>query len=87
MPKFARFAKEVWAVSSEGKAEEEIALAGIQALADFIKEIGLPTSFAEMNIELDDETRKKIAASTVITGGCCRKLTAEEIETILKKCQ
>ncbi len=87
VPKFAHFAKEVWAVNEDGKTEDEIALAGIQALADFIKEIDLPTSFTEMNIELDDETRKKIAASAVITGGCCKKLTADDIENILIACK
>ncbi|MDO4621068.1 MAG: iron-containing alcohol dehydrogenase [Lachnospiraceae bacterium] len=85
--KFARFAEEVWKVESAGKTEEETALAGIQALADFIREIGLPTAFAEMGIELDEETRKKIAESTVVTGGCCRKLTAADIEKILEECR
>ncbi len=85
--KFARFAKEVWAVDSEGKTEDETALAGIQALADFIREIGLPTTFAEMGIDLDADTLRKIAESTVVTGGCCKKLTAEDIVEILKECK
>lgn len=45
LPKFVRFAKNVWQISGEGKTEEEIAKAGVVALADFIKEIGLPTTF------------------------------------------
>lgn len=85
--KFARFAKEVWAVDSEGKTEDETALAGIQALADFIREIGLPTTFAEMGIDLDADTLRKIAESTVVTVGCCKKLTAEDIVEILKECK
>lgn len=32
------------------KTKEEVALEGIEALADFIKEMGLPTSFTQMNI-------------------------------------
>lgn len=36
--KFVRFAHEVWEISSEGKSQEEIALCGIDSLADFIKE-------------------------------------------------
>ena len=45
LPKFVQFAKNVWQISGEGKTEEEIAKAGVVALADFIKEIGLPTTF------------------------------------------
>ncbi len=68
-------------------SQEEVALKGIDCLADFIKEIGLPTKFSEMNVYLDADTRKKIAQSTVITAGCCKKLTVEEIEQILEDCQ
>ncbi len=85
--KFARFAVEVWNVKADGKTEEETALAGIQALEDFIKEIGLPTTFAEMGITLDMDTIRKIAESTVITAGCCKKLTADDIVAILEACR
>ena len=36
------------------KTKEEVALEGIEALANFIKEMGLPTSLTQMNIT--DET-------------------------------
>ncbi len=85
--KFARFAVEVWGIDPAGKTEEETALAGIEALGDFIKEAGLPTTFAEMGIQLDEQTIRNIAESTVITGGCCRKLTPEDIGEILKACE
>ena len=82
---FARLAVNVWGVDPAGRTAEEIALAGIEALADFIREIGLPTTFTEMGIPADTDWRA-IAASTVCTPGCCRKLTDEEIEEILKNC-
>ncbi len=84
--KFARYATAVWGIDPAGKTDEETALEGIQALADFIKEIGLPTTFSEMNLSLDDETISAIADSTVITGSCCKKLTPAEIEEILREC-
>ncbi|KIR03685.1 NADH-dependent butanol dehydrogenase A [Lachnospiraceae bacterium TWA4] len=87
LSKFARFAKEVWNVDDTGKSEDEVAQAGIQALADFIKEIGLPTTFAEMNVTLDDDMVRKIAESTVFTAGCCKKLTVDDIERILIQCK
>lgn len=36
------FATEVWRIDPEGRATEEFATAGIDALEAFIKEIGLP---------------------------------------------
>ena len=82
---FARLAVNVWGIDPVGKTAEEIALAGIEALAEFIKEIGLPTTFTEMGIPADTDW-KAVAASTVRTPGCCRKLTDDEIEEILKDC-
>lgn len=50
LSKFVRFAKNVWGISRGERTDEELALAGIDALADFIKEIGLPTSFKELGL-------------------------------------
>ena len=85
--RFAHFAVTVWGVSAEGKTREETALAGIQALADFIKEIGLPTNFAELGIEADEAMLRAVAETSNIQAGCCRKLTAEEIFEILMECR
>lgn len=46
--------------------------------------IGLPTTLSEMGIS--DTDFQSIAKSTILTGGCCKKLTADEIEEILKEC-
>ena len=62
------------------------AFAGIKALSDFIREIGLPTTFTEMNISPDTDFRA-IAESTNTTAGCCKKLTADEIYQILLECR
>ncbi len=83
--RFARFARNVWGISDKN-TEEETALAGINALADFIKEIGMPTTFAEMGIG-ENVDLKAVAQSTNITAGCCKKLTAEEILEILNECK
>lgn len=55
------------------------------ALASFIKEIGLPTSFAELGIPADTDFRA-VADSTNVTAGCCKKLTRDEICEILQEC-
>lgn len=82
--RFARFAVNVWEIEEKGTVEET-ALAGVEALAAFIKEIGLPTSFTQMGISSDIDFRA-IADSTNITAGCCKKLTHDEIYEILKEC-
>jgi alcohol dehydrogenase YqhD (iron-dependent ADH family) len=43
--RFARFAQNVWGIAPRD-SDEETAAAGIDALAAFIKEIGLPTTLA-----------------------------------------
>lgn len=82
--RFARFAKNVWGIEEKNTAEKT-ALAGVEALADFIKEIGLPTSFTQMGIAADTDWRA-VADSTNITAGCCKKLSHDEIYEILKEC-
>ena len=82
---FAKLAVNVWGVDPDGKTESETALAGISALADFIKEMGLPTTFNEMNIT--DTDFKAIADSTIITAGCAKKLSKEELLEILEECK
>ncbi len=81
--RFARFAQNVWGIAPKGSDGETAA--GIDALAAFIKEIGLPTSFAELGIPADTDFRA-VADSTNITAGCCKKLTHDEIYEILKEC-
>ena len=83
--RFARFAKEVWNIPEEGKTEETLTLEGIQALADFIREIGLPTSFTEMGIT-EESVLRAVADSSNISAGCCKKLSREEMFEILKEC-
>lgn len=83
--KFARFAREVWGIYDKNKSQEELALAGVEALAEFIKEIGLPTTLTEMGIT-DKEMLKDVAESSNITAGCCKKLDADEIYEILVEC-
>ena len=85
-PQFARMAAEVWGVEPVGKTEMELAEAFVDALADFIKEIGLPTTLAEMNIG-DETDFRAIAETTIRTGGCPKKFTTEELLQVLNECR
>ena len=84
-PQFARLAVNVWGVDPAGKTETELANAFIDALAAFIQEVSLPTTFTEMGIT--DTDYKAIADSTVLTGGCCKKFTKGELLAVLKECR
>ncbi len=85
-PQFARLAVNVWGIDPDGKSEEELANAFLDSLAAFIREVGLPETFSEMGIA-EDIDYKAIADSTVLTGGCCKKFTKEELLAVLNECR
>lgn len=82
--KFKRFAESVWEIKADGKSDEELARAGIEALADFICEIGLPTTLWELGVDKNADL-KGIADSCVIVSGGYKKMTHEEIYNILQE--
>ena len=86
---FARFATEVWGVDAAGRTVEELAQAGIDALEAFIKEIGLPTTLAEMGIagEGTDEMLRAVADSTIVIPTAPKVLDADAIYEILQECR
>lgn len=57
----------------------------MEKLADFIQEIGLPTTLKEMEIYADTDF-KAIAETSILTAGCCKRLDADEILEILREC-
>ena len=84
LPKFARFAENVWGIARDGKTDEALALAGIDALAEFIRKIGLPTTLKELGVRRDQ--LKEIADSCGISAGSYQKMTHEEILKIFQEC-
>jgi alcohol dehydrogenase YqhD (iron-dependent ADH family) len=85
LPKFRKFAVNVWGIPQEGKTGEELARAGVEALADFIKEIGLPTTLRELGVN-ESTDLKAIADSCNLAPGGYRKMTHEEILKIFREC-
>lgn len=83
--KFSRLAVNVWGIEPAGKSQDELAIEFIDALTAFIREIGLPATFTQMNIPADTDY-KAIADSTLLVDGCCKKFTHEEVLEILKEC-
>lgn len=85
LSKFQKFAINVWGISPEGKTGEGLARAGIEALADFIKEIGLPTTLRELGVN-ESTDLKVIADSCNLAPGSYKKMTHEEILKIFQEC-
>lgn len=85
LAKFKRFATNVWGVSADGKTDEEIALAGIEALENFIVEIGLPVTLQDLGVD-ENIDLKAIADSCNLAPGSYRKMTHEEIFEIFREC-
>ena len=84
--KFARLAVNVWNVSPKNKDIHGIAEAGVDALVEFIKEMELPTSFAQMSIAEDTDLKAVADSTNIITNGCFELLIHEDIYEILKTC-
>ena len=85
--KFARFAVHVWGVCADGKTEIETAMEGIECLAAFVKEMGLPDTFAGMGIEEDTDFRRIADSTNIITNGCFHPLTHDDVYEILLNCR
>ena len=85
MSKFVKFAKNVWGISDIGKTADKVALEGIDALADFIKKIGLPTTLRELGID-DKDILPDIAASCNIAPGSYGDMNKKAIMEILVEC-
>ena len=85
LSKFARFAENVWEIPRDGRSDEALALAGLDALEEFIREIGLPTTLRDLGIA-DKAMLKEIAGSCGISAGSYRRMTHEEIQEIFNEC-
>lgn len=85
LPKFVRFAENVWGIDRDTRSDEVLAEAGIDALAAFIKELGLPTTMQELGLN-DRAALKEIADSCGISQGSYKPMTHEEILQIFNEC-
>lgn len=82
LKKFARFASEVWGISPDGKTEEELAEAGLSAMEDWMKELGLVMKISDLGVT--DDMIDGIADGTLILEGGYKVLDRDEIVKILK---
>lgn len=82
LKKFARFAAEVWGVSPDGKTDEQLAEAGLAAMENWMKELGLVMKISELGVT--DDMIEGIADGTIILDGGYKVLDRDEVVKVLK---
>ena len=83
LEKFARFAVNVWGIDAAGKTSEELAIAGLDAMEAWMREIGCVMSIRELGA--DESSLSAIADATLTMTGGYRTLTRVEILDVLRK--
>lgn len=80
--KFARFASQVWCIAKEGKTELQLANEGIDALLDWMKEIGVATNITELGV--NPSMLDGIVQATIPLNGGYKQLSQADIRKILE---
>lgn len=81
LPKFVRFAKQVWGVHAHGRSDEEVALDGIACMEEWMREIGLVMSVSELGVT--EDMIQGIAEQAPSISTAYKPMTVEEIVEIL----
>lgn len=83
LAKFVRFAKNVWDIDAMGKTDEQIAAEGLEAMENWMKELGLVLNITELGAT-EDMIPDLVKGTLVMTGGY-KILDAGEIEQIFRE--
>ena len=83
LPKFARFAVNVWGVDAAGKTEEQLAAAGLDAMEAWMREIGCVMNITELGC--DEGMLEQLADATFVMESGYHKLDREEIIAIFRE--
>lgn len=82
LPRFVRYARNVMGISVKG-TDEEIAEAGIRAMEDFYRSIGMPVNLDELGVHPTDEQieemAERCAAASGNRTGSAKKLSREDM--------
>lgn len=83
LPKFKRFAENVWGVQAAGKTDEQVAQEGLSCMEAWMKEIGVAMSIRELGA--DETMLDELADATMILDGGYKKLDRQEIIEIFRE--
>ena len=82
LAKFRRFAVNVWGISPEGKSDTEVAEAGLRAMENWMKELGVAMNIRELGVT--EDMLGGIADGTFLLTGGYKVLTRDDVIAILK---
>lgn len=83
LPKFARFAANVWGIDPKDKTDEELGTAGLDAMEAWMREIGCVMSISELGA--DESKLDAIADATLYMQGGYHVLARDEVLGILRE--
>ena len=83
LPKFRRFAVNVWGVDPAGKTDEDVATEGLNRMEAWMNELGLVMNLRDLGVT--EEMFEGIAKGAFILDGGYKTLTRGEIIDILKE--
>ncbi len=83
LPKFVRFAKEVWGVDPAGKSDEQIAAEGLEAMKNWMEKLGLVMNLTDLGAT--EDMIEGIADGTIVLKGGYKVLDRSEVVDILKE--
>lgn len=81
--KFARFATAVWEIPAAGKTDEQLANEGVDALLEWMKEIGVATEISSLGVT--EDMLEGIADATFIMKGGFKVFTREDVLSVLRE--
>lgn len=84
LPRFRRFAVNVWGIDPAGKSDREVALAGIDAMAAFIRDSRMTPNLRALGIP-DESRLAEIAATCNLRRGGYYTLTREDVLQVLRE--
>ncbi len=83
LPKFKRFARNVWGIHTSSKTDEEAAEAGLIAMENWMRKLGLVMNLSELGAT--EDMIEGIADATIILKGGYKVLTRDDVVAILKE--
>lgn len=83
LAKFKRFAVNVWGIDTAGKSDEQIAVEGLEAMENWMKELGLVMNISELGA--NENMVNDIATAVFPMNGGYKILSEEDIKNILRQ--
>lgn len=83
LTKFKRFAIHVWEIDPKGRTDQETAEAGLQAMEDWMRSLGLVMKLSDLGVT--EAMIPQLVESTIILEGGYKVLDKEEIATIFRE--